>query len=148
VGAGWNKALDEALGPDIFAAILGAGLNLDLIDDGAIAQGGITHKILVLPTVTRAKIEEYRRKGGIVIANNELSKLKIAMARDVATAPEIGVAPTMNRGVIVFSQERELTELGPDTAAPCASDNSTNWKVSVDWIIQRGNVQRREHGAS
>jgi len=92
-----NKALDAALGPDIIPAILDAGFNFDLIDDGAIAHGGIPHKILVLPAVermpagTRAKIEEYKRKGGIVIANNELSKLKTAMTPDVATAPEIGV---------------------------------------------------------
>jgi hypothetical protein len=92
-----NKALDGALGPDIIPAILDAGFNFDLIDDGAIAHGGIPHKILVLPAVermpaeTRAKIEEYRRKGGIVIANNELSKLKTALAPDVATAPDVGV---------------------------------------------------------
>jgi hypothetical protein len=96
-----NKALDGALGPDIIPAILDAGFNFDLIDDGAIAHGGIPHKILVLPAVermpalTRTKIEEYRRKGGIVIANNELSKLKTALAPDVAmdriAAPEIGL---------------------------------------------------------
>jgi len=92
-----NKALDAALGPAIIPAILDAGFNFDLIDDGAIAHGGIPHKILVLPAVermpaeTRAAIEAYKRRGGIVIANLELSKLKTAMAPDVATAPEIGV---------------------------------------------------------
>src|SRR5580658_1393939 len=92
-----NKALDGALGPDIIPAILDAGFNFDLIDDGAIAHGGIPHKILVLPAVqrtpaeTRAKIEAYKSKGGIVIANNELSKLKTALAPDVATnSPDIG----------------------------------------------------------
>jgi hypothetical protein len=191
-----NKALDGALGPDIIPAILNAGFNFDLIDDGAIAHGGIPHKILALPAVermpavTRAKIEEYKSKGGIVIANNELSKLKSALAPDVAmdmtAAPEIGVvhrklpfaeiyflantanhpvhanatfrvtglepawwdpytgkisgaglgnqvqldlAPYESR-VIVFSKQRELTELIPGTAAPAAVDISTNWKVS------------------
>jgi hypothetical protein len=92
-----NKALDAALGPDIIPAILDAGFNFDLIDDGAIAHGGIPHKILVLPAVermpaeTRAKIEAYKSKGGIVIANNELSKLKTALTPDVATnSPDIG----------------------------------------------------------
>jgi hypothetical protein len=187
-----NKALDAALGPDIIPAILDAGFNFDLIDDGAIAHGGISHKILVLPAVermpaeTRAKIEEYKRRGGIVIANNELTKLRTALTSDVAAAPEIGVvhrklpfaevyflantanhpvhanatfrvtgldpawwdpytgkisgaglgnqvalelAPYESR-VIVFSKQRELTQLVPASAAPAAVDISANWKVS------------------
>jgi hypothetical protein len=92
-----NKALDAALGPDMIPAILDAGFNFDLIDDGAIAHGGIPHKILAMPAVermpaeTRTKIEEYKRKGGIVIAHNELSKLKTALTPDVSTVPEIGI---------------------------------------------------------
>jgi hypothetical protein len=92
-----NKALDGALGPDIIPAILDAGFNFDLIDDGAIAHGGIPHRILVMPRLermpaeTRAKIAAYKSKGGIVIESSELSKLKTALPPDVATAPEIGV---------------------------------------------------------
>jgi hypothetical protein len=100
-----NKALDGALGPNIIPAILDAGFNFDLIDDGAIAQGGIPHRILVLPHVermpaaTRAKIAAYKEKGGTVIQvpnveldAAELSKaLRAALQPDVATAPEIGI---------------------------------------------------------
>jgi len=92
-----NQSMDALLGPNLIAEILDAGYNFDFIDDEAIAKVGIGHRVLVLPKVermpeaTRARIEEFKRRGGIVAHEGELQSVHARLAPDVATAPEIGV---------------------------------------------------------
>jgi alpha-L-rhamnosidase len=68
-----NQAMESLLGPDLIPAILDAGHNFDFIDDGAIAQIGIPHKILIVPNVDRIplatmqKIDAFAAAGGQVI---------------------------------------------------------------------------------
>jgi hypothetical protein len=68
-----NQAMEGMLGTALIPAILDAGYNFDFIDDGAIAQLGITQKILIVPNVDRIplgtlqKIDAYAVKGGRVI---------------------------------------------------------------------------------
>jgi len=68
-----NQAMEGMLGAALVPAILDAGYNFDFIDDGAIAQLGITQKILIVPNVNRIplatlqKIDAYAAKGGHVI---------------------------------------------------------------------------------
>jgi hypothetical protein len=76
-----NQAMDRLIAPNIVPQILDAGYNFDCIDDGAIAKVGIPHPALILPSVERIplatyrKIEEYVRRGGIVIATGRAPSL-------------------------------------------------------------------------
>jgi hypothetical protein len=76
-----NQAMENLLGPKLVPAILDAGYGFDFIDDGAIAAGGVPHKILVVPGATRIplvtcnRIEEYQRAGGKVIFTKRLPSL-------------------------------------------------------------------------
>jgi hypothetical protein len=69
-----NKMMDDLIGPTVIPQILDAGYNFDFIDDGAIAHGGVPYPVLVLPAVQRIplatykRLEEYVRKGGILVA--------------------------------------------------------------------------------
>jgi hypothetical protein len=89
-----NQAMEGILGPKLVPAILDAGYGFDFIDDGAIAAGGVPHKILVLPGVERIplatyqKIEEYRRAGGKVLFTKRLPSLAPGL-RDDADTPKI-----------------------------------------------------------
>ena len=82
-----NQAMESILGPKLVPAILDAGYGFDFIDDGAIASGALTQKILVVPGVERIplatyqKIEEYRRDGGTVIFTKRLPSLAPACAK-------------------------------------------------------------------
>lgn len=76
-----NKTVDQLLGADLVPKILDAGYNFDFIDDGAIAHAGVPYPILILPAVERIplatyrKLEEYVRKGGILIATKRAPSL-------------------------------------------------------------------------
>jgi hypothetical protein len=76
-----NKTVDQLLGADLVPKILDAGYNFDFIDDGAIAHGGVPYPILILPAVERIplatyrNLEEYVRKGGILIATKRAPSL-------------------------------------------------------------------------
>jgi hypothetical protein len=89
-----NQAMESLLGPKLIPAILDAGYGFDFIDDGAIASGGVPHKILVVPGVERIplatyqKIEAYRDAGGKVIFTRRLPSLAPGL-RDEADTPKI-----------------------------------------------------------
>ena len=76
-----NEGARTVLSPNLVPAILDAGFNLDFIDDDAIAQVGIPYPILVLPNVERIslatyrRIDDYARKGGLVIAVGRMPAL-------------------------------------------------------------------------
>jgi hypothetical protein len=76
-----NKSVDGLLGASLVPQVLDAGYNFDFIDDVAIAHGGVPYPILILPAVQRIplatyrKLEEYVRKGGILIATQRAPSL-------------------------------------------------------------------------
>jgi hypothetical protein len=76
--ASLSEAMPQLLGANVIPQILDAGLNFDFIDAEAIEQGGIAYPVLILPGVERlplktyAAINEYAKKGGIVIATRSL----------------------------------------------------------------------------
>jgi len=79
---GSNVTIDESMGKffgkEVIGQVLDAGFNLDFIDADAIDNLGIPYKVLVLPGVDRlppqtyAKILEFARRGGIVIATRRM----------------------------------------------------------------------------
>ena len=96
-----SDAMPQLLGPDLVPAILDAGYGFDFIDSAAIDRQGIRYPILILPAVERLplatyrRIEEYARKGGVVIA------LKSAPSR----APGFKESPRDSAAVEQISQE-------------------------------------------
>jgi hypothetical protein len=80
--SGLNVSIDESmpklLGHEVLGNILDAGFNVDFIDADAIEKVGIPYPVLVLPGIDRIppqtyrKIEDYARRGGIVIATRRL----------------------------------------------------------------------------
>ena len=93
-----NEGARTVLSPNLVPAILDAGYNLDFLDDAAIAQLGVAYPILVLPNVERIplatyrKIEDYARKGGLVIATGHAPTLppgRMEAAADTAPIREL-----------------------------------------------------------
>ena len=76
-----NQSLVKSMPAGLIPAVLDAGYNFDLIDDGAIERVGVPYPILIVPNVERIpvttyrKIEQYSERGGIVIALGRLPSL-------------------------------------------------------------------------
>jgi hypothetical protein len=92
-----NQSLAAILPPDLIPQILNTGYNFDYIDDRAVEQVGIPYPVLVLPPVhrmppaTSQKLEEFKRKGGIVVESSRLAQLPGLYTPDFATGnPAIG----------------------------------------------------------
>lgn len=89
-----NKMMDQLIGPTVIPQILDAGYNFDYIDDAAIAHAGVPYPILVLPAVQRIppatykKLEEYARKGGILVAVRRTPSLAPGLM-DQSDSPQI-----------------------------------------------------------
>lgn len=101
-----DRSMQTLLGPTLIPQILDAGYNFDFIDDGAIEKVGIKYPVLILPHVKlkppeiRRKIDEYRKKGGIVVATRKEDeptlgkRLRELLPPDFVAeppAPQIGV---------------------------------------------------------
>jgi len=96
---GENVSIDESmpklLGKNVIPQILDAGFNFDFIDADVINNLGIHYPILVLPGVTRLplatyqKIENYARRGGIVIATGKLPSTAPGFANAAAENAKI-----------------------------------------------------------
>jgi len=90
-----NQSMDRLLGPNVIPQILDGGYNFDFIDDDAIAAVGIKYPVLVLPNVERmplatlARIGEYARKGGSVIATGRVPSLAPGFREAKADTPQI-----------------------------------------------------------
>ena len=100
-----NEGARTVLSPNLVPAILDAGYNFDFIDDDAMAQVGIPYPILVLPAVERIplasyrKIEDYARKGGVVIAVGHAPSLPPGrMEAPLDTAPIRELSRTLFEG--------------------------------------------------
>jgi hypothetical protein len=92
-----NQSLAALLPPDLIPQILNEGYNFDFIDDRAIAQVGIPYPVVVLPPVHRTppatsqKLEEFKRRGGIVVDSAHIAQLPGLYTPDFATGnPAIG----------------------------------------------------------
>lgn len=113
-----NQSMDKLIGPLVIPQILDSGHDFDFIDDGAIEHSGIPYPVLILPGVERipaatiARLREFVKKGGVIIATRRRPatsmsefgevirfvadesllgrELTAICAADVATAPEIG----------------------------------------------------------
>jgi len=114
-----NQAMDGLLGPNVIPQILDAGYNFDFIDDGAIAQNGVPHKILVLPGVERIplatlrKLDEWVRKGGIVIATRRAPSLAPGFEEAGADTPKIReLASTLFEGAAATRLVKDESKLG------------------------------------
>jgi hypothetical protein len=90
-----TQSMDRLIGPNVIPQILDAGYNFDFIDDGAIAAGGVPHKILVIPGVERIplatlrKLDEWVRKGGTVIATRRAPSLAPGLQEAETDTPKI-----------------------------------------------------------
>jgi len=90
-----NQSMDRLLSPNVIPQISDGGYSYDFIDDDAIAAVGIQYPVLVLPNVERmplktlAKIGEYARKGGIVIATGRIPSLAPGFLEAKTDTPQI-----------------------------------------------------------
>ena len=93
--ASLNQSLAKLLGPSLISQIENAGYNFDFIDDEAIARVGVPHPVLILPSVdgiplaTYQKIEEYARRGGIVVALQRTPSLAPGVSEAERDTPRI-----------------------------------------------------------
>ena len=102
--SGSNVTIDESLPrflkSEVIPQILDAGFNFDFIDAEAIDTVGIPYKVLILPGVDRLplqtyeKIQDFAKRGGIVIATRRLP----------ATAPGLSNAAQISSSVQALSQ--------------------------------------------
>jgi hypothetical protein len=113
-GVSVDRSMDALLGDTVIPQILDAGYNFDYIDDAAIEKVGIPYPILVLPGVERIplsaykKVEEYARKGGIVVATRRLPSLSPGLLegeRDTAAVRALSDTLFRERGHLVQDEK-------------------------------------------
>jgi len=128
-----NQAMDGILGANVIPQILDAGYNFDYIDDGAIAHAGVPYRILILPGVERIppatlpKLDEFVRKGGILVATRRTPSLAPGLTDAESQTAKIREwsramfeAPGA-RGHVVMDE----TKLGEQLHAALAADVAT-----------------------
>jgi len=129
-----NQAMDVLLGPHVIPQVLDAGYGFDFIDDGAIESQGISHPILILPGVQRIplatyrKIEEYMRRGGIVVATRRLPSLAPGLKEAETDTPKI---QKLSRTVFQSRLLADETKLGETLHAALAADVATAPEIGV-----------------
>ena len=107
-----NQAMDDLIGPQVIPQILDAGYNFDFIDDGAIANGGVPHRILVLPGVQRIplatlqKLQEYVRNGGTVIATRRAPSRAPGLIEQTDAAKIREIAQNLFKGRVVTDETK------------------------------------------
>lgn len=95
-----DESLQGSLVSKVVPQILDSGFNVDFIDADAIDSVGIPHHVLVLPGIDRLpaatyqRIEDFARRGGIVVATNSLP----------STAPGLLEAESEGRQIREISQ--------------------------------------------
>jgi hypothetical protein len=92
-----NQAMAALLPAGLIPQILDAGYNFDFIDDRAIEQLGLPYPLVVLPPVNRMppatsrKLDEFKRKGGVVVDAAHIAQLPGLYTPDFAAGnPAIG----------------------------------------------------------
>jgi hypothetical protein len=126
--------LAKLLGPSLISQIEDAGYNFDFIDDDAIARVGVPHPVLILPNVERIpwssyqKIEEYARRGGVVLALRRAPSLAPGLSEAERDTPRIlelsrRLFSTEGARGLLVANESQLGEalrraVAPDAALP------------------------------
>ena len=97
--AGSNLSMDDPLNGSLMSRlipqILDAGFNVDFIDADAIDTLGIPYPVLILPAIDRLplatykKVEEYARRGGIVVAAHHLPSMAPGLLEAKSGGPQI-----------------------------------------------------------
>jgi alpha-L-rhamnosidase len=122
-----SQALSRLLGSTLIPQILDAGYNFDFIDDEGIARVGVTHPVLILPNVERIplstyrKIDEYSRRGGVVLALRRKPSLAPGLSEAELDAPRIReLSLTLGKLVTNESQLGDALHriMAPDAALP------------------------------
>jgi hypothetical protein len=134
-----NQAMDGLLGADVIPQILDAGYNFDYIDDGAIAHAGVPYRILILPGVERIplatlqKLDDFVRKGGILVATRRTPSLAPGLTDAESQTAKIREwsramfeAPGA-RGHVVTDE----TKLGGQLHAALAADVATAPEIGI-----------------
>ncbi len=125
-----DESLDRSVINTVIPQVLDAGFNLDFIDADAIDAVGIPYAVLILPAVDRLplatyrKIEDYARRGGIVIAAHSLPATAPGVVEAESDGPQIReISQRLFRGNSApghfISEEKQLgtalaTYLAPD----------------------------------
>ncbi|HEV3202416.1 MAG TPA: glycosyl hydrolase, partial [Bryobacteraceae bacterium] len=128
-----NQAMDGLIGQTVIPQILDAGYNFDFIDDAAIAHGGVPYPILILPNVERMpaetmlKIDEYVRKGGILVATRRTPSLAPGLPQPGGRTPNIReLSRAMFEGPVARGKLlTDETKLGATLHAALAADVAT-----------------------
>nr|AEQ20323.1 glycosyl hydrolase family 2 protein [uncultured bacterium CSLG10] len=132
--ASLSQAIGKLLGTSLIPRILDAGYDFDFIDDEAIARVGLLQPVLILPNMERIpwstyqKIEEYARRGGIVVAVGRAPSLAPGLREAETETPRIRELSRMlfaskgARGRLV-QDESQLSEalhraMAPDAVLP------------------------------
>ena len=89
-----SQSMDALIGRNVIPQILDAGFGFDLIDDEAIAHGGLKHSILILPGVERIPLSTYKR-----IQAFAREGTVIAVRRAPSLAPGLEEAQTDTAGI-------------------------------------------------
>jgi hypothetical protein len=90
-----DETVDTLLGPMLVPAVLNAGYNFDFIDDRAMQAVGIPYKLLILPGIERIPLatmqllQDYVRKGGLLVATRSLPSLGRGLLEETRDAPRI-----------------------------------------------------------
>jgi hypothetical protein len=111
--------LRTLLGGELIPRVLDAGYAFDFIDDEAIERQGIHYPLLILPAIQRLplatyrRIEDYVRRGGIVVATNNAPSHApgiLESARDSATVQRISdqLFKPGNRRALLLADETQL----------------------------------------
>ncbi len=124
-----TQSIDRLIGPNVIPQILDAGYNFDFIDDGFIARKGVPHRILVIPGVERiplatlTKLNEWVRKGGIVIATRRAPSLAPGLLDADTDTPKIrALARAMFEGGNAQRLVADETKLGDALHAALPAD--------------------------
>lgn len=122
-----DRQAEEAIGPKLIPALLEAGYNFDMVDDGLLDEalkGG--YKAVVLPGVERIPLESYRKLeryvqgGGQVLAARRTPRLTPGKAGAEAQAKEIAAISRRlfegGRGTFVPDEVALVAQLKAKTA--------------------------------
>ncbi len=125
-----SQTLSRLLGTTLIPRILDAGYSFDFIDDEAIARIGVPHPVLILPNVERIpwstyrKIDEYARRGGVVLALRRKPSLAPGLSEAEVDTPRIReLSRTLfaSGGARLVTDESQLAEVLHRTMAPDAA---------------------------
>jgi hypothetical protein len=137
-----DRSMDAVLGSTLIPQILDAGYNFDYIDDEAIGKVGVPYPVLILPGIERIplaayrRIEEYARKGGIVVATRRLPSAAPGLLegeRDTAGVKALSESLFRERGHLV----KDETTLGEQLHAWLPPDFTTLPKAPAIGFVHR-----------